>query len=254
MTPHQADLFDVVEGQNLGVEVANGHVIRCSVTGKIQLHMLDDNGVPLAAVLHDVMYVPGLSHRLFSITRFAKHGHFTTIRNGSTTLYFGPAQSLVTLINEGCHPMAADVTATSLNTVPHAVPSHRSHDHSAEKRRTALDFGALTSALRASEMPRAPCYLRAWCLGRYDCPYGTGARLCELRDIHHTCNQQKQRSTHRWYIRVRIRISGQTPPVVTGGLKAGTTFAFYLIIVDAYSRYCCIYAIPEKSSSAVIDA
>ena len=30
MTPRRADLFDVVEGQNLGVEVADGHIIKCS--------------------------------------------------------------------------------------------------------------------------------------------------------------------------------------------------------------------------------
>jgi len=88
MTPRRADLFDVVEGQNLGVEVADGHVIKCSVTGKIRLSMYDDNGNVLDAVLHDVMYVPGLSRRLFSITRFARHGHYATIRSGSTTLYF----------------------------------------------------------------------------------------------------------------------------------------------------------------------
>jgi hypothetical protein len=89
MTPHRADLFNMVDGQNLGVEVADGHVIPCSITGKICLDMTDDNGEPLNAVLHDVMYVPGLSRRLFSITRFARHGHYTMICHGSTTLYFG---------------------------------------------------------------------------------------------------------------------------------------------------------------------
>ena len=29
ITSHQADLFDMVEGQNIGVEVADGHVIKC---------------------------------------------------------------------------------------------------------------------------------------------------------------------------------------------------------------------------------
>ena len=61
MTPRRADLFDVVEGQNLGVEVADGHVIKCSITGKIRLQMTDDNGDALNAVLHDIIYVPGLS-------------------------------------------------------------------------------------------------------------------------------------------------------------------------------------------------
>jgi hypothetical protein len=115
MTPCRADLFDVVEGHNLGDEVADGHVIQCSTTGKICLHMTDDNGEPLNAVLHDVMYVPGLSRRLFSITRFARHGHYATIRRGSTTLYLGEQQSPVTLTNDGSRAMAADATVINAN-------------------------------------------------------------------------------------------------------------------------------------------
>jgi hypothetical protein len=140
MTHCQADLFDVVERQNLGVKVADGHVTKCSTTGKIQLQMTDDNGNPLNAVLHDVMYIPGLSRRLFSITWFAKHRHYATIRNGSTTLYFGPQHSPVTLTSEGRQPMAADVTVTSITAKPHLVLCSRNHDHSANKRRTALEL------------------------------------------------------------------------------------------------------------------
>ncbi len=87
MTPHRADLFDEVEGQNLGVEVADGHVIKCSVTGRIQLNMLDDNGNSLDAVLHDVMYIPGLSRLLFSITRFAKQRLFATLKKKHIVLW-----------------------------------------------------------------------------------------------------------------------------------------------------------------------
>jgi hypothetical protein len=35
------------------------------------------------------MYVPGLSRRLFSITRFARHGHYNMTCHGGTSLYFG---------------------------------------------------------------------------------------------------------------------------------------------------------------------
>jgi hypothetical protein len=139
MTPRRADLFDVVEGQNLGVEVADGHVIKCSVTGKIRLSMYDDNGNVLDAVLHDVMYVPGLSRRLFSITRFARHGHYATIRSGSTTLYFGEEQSPVTLTNDGSRAMAADATVVAENP-HHAIPYHRRHDHSANKSEPVLNY------------------------------------------------------------------------------------------------------------------
>jgi len=68
MTPHLADLTDTVEGQNLGVEVADGHVIKCTITGKFQVRMLDENGDRLDVTLTDVMYVPGLSQRLFSVS------------------------------------------------------------------------------------------------------------------------------------------------------------------------------------------
>jgi len=74
MTPRQANLYDAVEGQKLGVEVADGHIIQCSTTGKVKIVMTDDNGRTLTAELHGCMYIPGLSRRLFSITKFASNG------------------------------------------------------------------------------------------------------------------------------------------------------------------------------------
>jgi hypothetical protein len=97
MTPRRKDLYDAVEGQNLGVEVADGHIICCSTTGKVKISMLDDHGDPLVAELHGCMYVPGLSLRLFSITRFATNGHGASITKDNVTLYFGPQACLVTI-------------------------------------------------------------------------------------------------------------------------------------------------------------
>ena len=79
MTPRLEDLYDVEEDQRLAVEVADGHVIRCTKTGKVAISMLDDNGNEFNAVLLDCMYVPGLSRRLFSITKFASYGHSAVI-------------------------------------------------------------------------------------------------------------------------------------------------------------------------------
>jgi hypothetical protein len=144
MTPRRDDLFDEVEGQNLGVEVADGHIIKCSITGKIQLNMLDDNGNQLDAVLYDVMYVPGLSRRLFSITRFAKHGHFATIKKNCTTLYFGATHIPVTLPAHDGKMLAADISITNhtnAETNRRLVPWSRNHDHSSSsKKRTSLEL------------------------------------------------------------------------------------------------------------------
>jgi len=36
MTPHLMDLQDVVEGQKLGVEVVDSHIIKCTTTGTVK--------------------------------------------------------------------------------------------------------------------------------------------------------------------------------------------------------------------------
>ena len=97
MTPCRADLFDVVEGQNLGVEVADGHIIKCTITGKINVDMSDDEGGRVQAVLENVMYVPGLTQRLFSITNFVNNGNKATFERNALKLYFGNRKVPVTI-------------------------------------------------------------------------------------------------------------------------------------------------------------
>lgn len=41
-------------------------------------------------------------------------------------------------------------------------------------------------------------------------------------------------------------------PVTYTGLTSGSTYYFYLILVDAYSRYTCIYGMSNKSTAAII--
>ena len=60
MTPRLADLVDLTVGQNLGVALADGHLIRVTTTGNIKIQMLDDNGNNFTSILYNVMYVPGL--------------------------------------------------------------------------------------------------------------------------------------------------------------------------------------------------
>jgi hypothetical protein len=144
MTPRLADLVDAVEGQNLGVEVADGHVIKCTTTGKIKIRMLDDNGEDLEVTLTDVMYVPGLSRRLFSVSKFARHGFHAMIKKNATTLFFtnNGIESPVTLQSIGGEKaLAADLRVHGQSPASHSderyhyVPSLRNRDHSEGARR-----------------------------------------------------------------------------------------------------------------------
>jgi hypothetical protein len=196
------------------------------------------------------MYVPGLSRRLFSITRFAKHGHFATIRNGSTTLYFGPMQSPVTIVNEGCHPMAADVTVTSCVQKPHIIPSHRNHDHSTDKRRTALELLHQRLGHRKCRALLAASEHGVWA----DTVVRMGSEQecvsCKI-SMARAASCNKEPHTGGTYAGEYIFMD-ILHPVVTAGLTKSTTFAFYLILVDVFSRYAYIYGISDQSSTAVI--
>lgn len=41
-------------------------------------------------------------------------------------------------------------------------------------------------------------------------------------------------------------------PLLAEGLTPSTTYGFYLILIDTYSRYVCIYGMPDKTSTTVI--
>jgi len=241
----------VVEGQNLRVEVADGHIIKCSITGKIRLAMTDDNGNALNAVLHDIMYVPGLNRRLFSITRFARHGHYATIRSGSTTLYFGEQQLPVTLTNDGSRPMAADATVVD-ERAQHTVPFNCSHDHSANKKRTGLELLHQRLGHRKCRALLAASEHRVWadtfvCMGPEEecisCEIST-ARASKRNKEPHTGGTYPGE-----YVFLDI-----LHPVVPVELTWDSTYPFSVILLDAYSRYACIYGIRDKSSSCIIDA
>lgn len=125
--------------------MANGHVIKCTTTGKIRICMLDGTGARFAAVLVDVMYVPGLSRRLFSITKFGKHGHYAIVRGASTTLYFGKNEFPVTLSPlHGRDQLASDSCVVKLknNEGPTLmrVPTMRSRDHSCKRKRVPIEL------------------------------------------------------------------------------------------------------------------
>jgi len=242
----------VVEGQNLGVEVADGHVIQCSITGKIRLNMTDDNGEPLNAVLHDVMYVPGLSRRLFSITRFARHGHYATIRSGSTTLYFGEQQSPVTLTSDGSRPMAADATVIQdTMSQGHRIPSNHSHDHSVNKKRTGLELLHQRLGHRKCRALLAASEHGVWADTMVRMGPEEECVSCEISTAR-ASNRKKEPHTGGHYAGEYIFLD-ILHPVVPVGLTRDSTFPFYLILVDAYSRYACIYGIANKSSACVID-
>jgi len=260
MTPRLADLVDAVEGQNLGIEVADGHVIKCTTTGKIKVKMLDDNGDQLDIVLTDVMYVPGLSRRLFSVAKFARHGFHAMIRRNATTLYFSSngKESPVTLQSVGGgKALAADLRVRqatgSSESGYHPIPSMRNRDHS-EGARKCLSLEILhkrlghrkcRTLLAASEhnLWRDAGVLMSSEVGCLDCGIATIKATARNTQPHTAAT----RAGEHLFLDIQYAISPH-------GLTHATTFPNYLIVVDGYSPYTKFYGLTRKSSMDVIAA
>ncbi len=51
-TPCLLDLKEVEKGLDLGVEVADGHIVKCTARGIVKINMIADDGLPFKANLH----------------------------------------------------------------------------------------------------------------------------------------------------------------------------------------------------------
>jgi len=257
MTPHLADLEDVVKGRKLGVEVADGHIIKCLATGKIRINMIDDDGNPIEAKLHDVMYIPGLNRRLFSITRFARHGHYAVFCNAATTLHFAPSWARVSLTTlHRDQAFVANSTVTKQHEESdkkgnyHPVPTYRNKETDSKRLPLELIHAWLghskcRTLLAANEhrLWKDTIIRMAPESGCLSCGIATARAAPRKKEPHSGASYPGK------YVFLDIQ-----HPITSVGLTPASTYKFYLIVVDAYSRYVRFYGLPDKSTKAVVSA
>ena len=115
-TPCLLDLQEVEEGLDLGVEVADGHIVKCTARGIVEINMIAEDGQPWKAHLHGVIYVPGVKRRLFSVTAFASRGHYAIVRKNEIQLMFGQEERPLTLMLKNGMPVANNTTVKNFTT------------------------------------------------------------------------------------------------------------------------------------------
>ncbi len=78
-----------LEGLDLGVEVADGHIVKCTARGIVEINMIADDGLPFKANLHGVINVPGLKrhHQSYSNDQASIHTCYQA-RTGHLCGYF----------------------------------------------------------------------------------------------------------------------------------------------------------------------
>ena len=80
------------------IEAMDRHHVTEKQKGQVQIKMCDDNGDPFIATLHNVLLVPYLCDRLFSIIAIINSGCTCLFHKGCCTIYLGAKEkSAVTL-------------------------------------------------------------------------------------------------------------------------------------------------------------
>ena len=75
MTPFVEDLVKDHESTSAAVEVANGNIIQATTIGTVSIRVVDIKTKKVYNIyLQGVLYVPGSSRRLFSVTQWTKSG------------------------------------------------------------------------------------------------------------------------------------------------------------------------------------
>jgi hypothetical protein len=103
--------------------------------------MIDGDEKTLTKELQYVVYIPGISQRLFSITHFTKFGHYALFQDAAMILQFSPSWALITMMfphksfafsanlkNTGEEQVVDKIS--SAKTEYHVIPEFRNNDSS----------------------------------------------------------------------------------------------------------------------------
>lgn len=225
---------------------------------KLGINMIDDDGNPIEAKLHDVMYIPGLNRRLFSITRFARHGHYAAFRNATTTLHFFPSWARVTLTTP--HREQAFVAHSTVAEQSESSDENESQYHPVptfQNKETDNYYKRLPLELVHARLGHSKCRTllvanehRLWKDTIIRMAPETGCLSCGIATAcAAVCN--KEHHSGAAYPGEYVFLDIQHP-LTSAGLTPSSTYKFYLIVLDAFSHCVRFYGQPDKSTKAVI--
>ena len=127
MTPHVTDFLpDSLIDTNKIVEIADGSEASCTLHGSVLLNMLDDRGEQIQGEMEGVLYIKGLTQRLFSVPTFKNQGHHVLFGSTFAQLFFTTDFQhpvTISLPQEIDHPTAFASTPTK--NLKHSRPTQQ---------------------------------------------------------------------------------------------------------------------------------
>jgi len=243
-TPCLSDMKEVEEGLDLGVEVADGHIVQCTARGIVEINMIADDGLTLKAFLHGVIYVPGLKRRLFSVTAFASRGHYAIVRKNEIQLMFGNEGRPLTLMLRNGMPIANNATLKQSVSIPE-------YEQQKHKKKIDLEL-AHARFIRPSRALLAASSAEVW--------NDLSIRMSPDSDCI-SCRISTMKATARIkHPSTPVSKPGQViyldilPAVSDDSLTPKSYFPDLLILVDAFSRFTRVIGMSNKSTKSITAA
>ena len=113
MTPYKSDFLpETIRSVNKVVEVADGHTVPATLCGKVLVITSTDLGQKINLRIEDVLLVPNLERRLFSLMSLIEQDHDVRLsRNKGVQIYFSGERSPVTIPMPNYHLFASSASA-----------------------------------------------------------------------------------------------------------------------------------------------
>jgi hypothetical protein len=244
-TPCLSDMKEVEEVLDLGLEVADGHIVQCTARGIVEMNMIADDGLTLKASLHGVICVPGLKRHLFSVTAFASRGHYAIVRKNEIQLMFGNEGRPLTLMLKNGMPAANNATLRQSVSIPENE-QQKSHKKKIDLELAHARFIRPSRALLAASSAEVWNDLSIRMSPDYDC---INCRIFAMKATARIKHPSTPVSKPVQVIHVNI-----LPAVSDDSLTPKSYFLALLILVDAFSRFTRVIGMSNKSTKSVTAA
>ena len=254
MTPFRKDCTNIQPTYKL-IYLADGSTVLCKFMGHINIP-IKENGTEIGTlILEDVLIVPNLDRRLFSVNAFLSKGHnwvhFTQnyiklgIKNGpSLNIPITSLQSNAFIVDHTkCHPK------DYANQVQDKSPNN---NNIVQDKKTKINTNVLHDRLHRPDGVLAT--IQAHNLWR-DVEVTQGidhmCTSCKIMTIPaHARGKTRKSQVTRPLDEIQVDTVPNPEPM---GLSADTRFKYFLIFCDRYSRTFRLCGIKDKSTEACID-
>ena len=247
MTPFKEDFIPGTEcTENRVVEVADGFTVPAVLSGTIEIGVHNDVGEYIKLKLENVLHVPPLARRLFSLMSLIDQDHDVRLsRRNGVQIYFNNETSPVSIPMPNYHLFASSANVKSTNLKQKSRQQKKSIELDKLYRR--LGSRSIKTLLSANQ---ADVWQDQSIIVRNDVISTSDHHIATIRKKNRNKSTESDPSLKPGQVLCMDLVYNPSKVSIT----QDSYYKFYLLVVDKYSRYPFLVGINSASSEQIINA